>query len=109
VRRLFWLGLGATAGVLVVRRLARTAAAFTPRGLGDSVAELGTTIRVFAEEVRAGMVERELELREALGLDDVDDATPDASAAASPARTRERDRATAARREDLIQHPFGDR
>jgi len=103
VRRLFWLALGASAGVVAVRRLTRTAAALTPRGLADSVADLGASIRVFAEEVRAGMAERELELREALGLEDPNDAgqgpppEPDQAAAA------------AARREHRIEHPFGDR
>jgi hypothetical protein len=65
----FWLALGATAGVLAVRRLTKMAAAVTPRRLADSATGLGDTVRVFAEEVRAGMAERELELRDALGLD----------------------------------------
>jgi hypothetical protein len=70
VRRLFWLTLGATAGVLVVRKITKTAHAFTPAGLADSAGGIGDSIRYFADQVRAGMVEREAELRDALGIDD---------------------------------------
>jgi hypothetical protein len=69
MRRLFWVALGATAGVLVVRKLSRTAEAYTPAGLAKGLQELGDAIRDFAEDVRAAMVERELELNHALGLD----------------------------------------
>jgi hypothetical protein len=69
VRRLFWLTLGATAGVLVVRKITKTAHAFTPAGLADSAGGIGDSIRYFADQVRAGMVEREAELRDALGID----------------------------------------
>jgi len=78
MRRLFWVTLGATAGVLVVRRITRTAESYTPQGLAGAVASVGDGIRVFADEVRAGMAERESELRGALGLDD--GAGPDADA-----------------------------
>jgi hypothetical protein len=69
MRRLFWLTLGATAGVLVVRKVTKTAHAFTPAGLADSAGGVGDSIRYFADQVRAGMVEREAELRDALGID----------------------------------------
>lgn len=77
IRRVFWtglgVGLGAAAGVLVARRLRRTAEALTPTaivgGLGGAVAGLGGTIRGFAGEVRAGMQEREDELYAALGVE----------------------------------------
>ena len=77
IRRIFWtglgVGLGAASGILVARRLRRTAEAFTPTaivgGLGGAVAGLGETIRGFAGEVRAGMHEREDELYSALGVD----------------------------------------
>jgi len=69
MRRLFWLTLGATAGVLVVRKVTKTAHAFTPAGLADSAGGIGDSIRYFADQVRAGMVEREAELRDALGID----------------------------------------
>jgi Family of unknown function (DUF6167) len=69
VRRLFWVALGATAGVLVVRRLSRTAAAYTPQGLGRSASSLAASLRDLADAVREGMAEREAELRLALGVD----------------------------------------
>lgn len=69
MRRLFWLTLGATAGVLVVRKITKTAHAFTPAGFADSAGGIGDSIRYFADQVRAGMVEREAELRDALGID----------------------------------------
>ena len=69
MRRLFWVGVGAGAGVFAMSRISRTAEAYSPDGLARSIAALGDSVRYFAEEVRAGMTERELELREALGLD----------------------------------------
>jgi hypothetical protein len=68
VRRLFWLTLGATAGVLVVRKVTRTAQAFTPAGLASSAGGIGESLRYFADQVRIGMAEREVELRDALGI-----------------------------------------
>jgi len=68
VRRLFWLTVGATAGVVAVRKVTRTAQAFTPAGLASSAGGIGDSIRYFADQVRAGMVEREAELRDALGI-----------------------------------------
>ena len=69
MRRLFWLTLGATAGVLVVRKISKTAQAFTPAGLASNAGGIGESIRYFADQVRAGMVERAAELRDALGID----------------------------------------
>jgi hypothetical protein len=81
VRRLFWLSVGATAGVLVVRKITKTAHALTPAGLADSAGGFGDSIRYFADQVRAGMVEREAELRDALGIDaDRHDLSPDEAA-----------------------------
>ena len=91
MRRLFWLTLGATAGVLVVRKITKTAHAFTPAGLADSAGGIGDSIRYFADQVRAGMVEREAELRDALGIDaDGHDLSPEEAA-------------------DLIERPAGPR
>jgi hypothetical protein len=66
IRRVFYLSLGATVGVLVFRRLASIADSMQP----DHVARkaLGG-VEGFAREVRAGMKERERELRSALGLE----------------------------------------
>jgi len=72
-RRLFYIAMGAVAGVLVVRQLTRTAQRFTPAGVSDSLAGalggLGASIRELSGAVREGMAEREAELRVSLGLD----------------------------------------
>jgi hypothetical protein len=69
VRRLFWIALGATAGVALVRKVTRAAEAYTPEGLGRSAASLAGGLRDLAAAVREGMAEREQELRVALGVD----------------------------------------
>ena len=72
MRRVFWVALGATAGVLVVRQLNRAAQAYTPEGIGRSLAGVADALRDAADAVREGMAEREEELRVALGVDDRD-------------------------------------
>jgi hypothetical protein len=70
-RRLFYLALGATVGVLVVRRLTAAAESMQP----DAVARrLVSGVTGFVDDVRAGMAERESELRTALGVDDAENA-----------------------------------
>ena len=73
-RRLFYIALGATAGVLIVRKLTETANKLTPSGMSQGVVGalggLGDAIRGFGEEIRLGMAEREEELRDGLGLND---------------------------------------
>ena len=72
-RRLIYIALGATAGVLIVRKLTSTAQKLTPAGmqtgLVGAIGNLGDAIREFGSEVRSGMAERESELRTGLGLD----------------------------------------
>ena len=69
MRRLFWLAVGAGVTGLAVRRANKIANAVSKDGLTGRVAGVGAAIGEFADEVRAGMAERELELRDALGLD----------------------------------------
>jgi adenylosuccinate lyase len=73
MRRLFWLAMGITIGVLVVRKLSKAAERLTPRGLADTLAaalaDLADSLRDFSGDVRAAMAEREAELREGTGLD----------------------------------------
>jgi chromosome condensin MukBEF MukE localization factor len=73
MRRLFWLAMGVTIGVLVVRKLSRAAERLTPRGMADSIgaalADLAESLRDFGADVRVAMNERETELREGTGLD----------------------------------------
>ena len=76
-RRLFYLALGATVGVLVVRRASQAAGKLTPAGLQGSLTGalggLSEAIRDFGAEVRLGMAEREDHLRTELGLDGAHD------------------------------------
>jgi hypothetical protein len=73
MRRLFWVALGATIGVLVVHKVTRTAQAYSPsgvaQGLSGGLSDLGEGLREMAQAVREGMAERETELRYALGID----------------------------------------
>ncbi len=74
MRRLFWLAAGATVGVLAVRKVQQTAESLSPSGLAGSAktgfAGLTEAVRDFADEVKVAMMERETDLRDALGLDD---------------------------------------
>ena len=76
-RRLFYVALGATAGVLIVRKLTATANRYTPAGLTErasgGLGGLADAIREFGRDVREGMAEREEQLRTDLGLDGTHD------------------------------------
>lgn len=69
--RSVWFVAGAGAGVYVVLKARRAAEAFTPEGFHDRLAGLQVGWHLFSDEVRAGMTEKETELRErlVLGLD----------------------------------------
>ncbi|MCM3885865.1 hypothetical protein [Frankia sp. R82] len=69
--RIFYLTFGAAAGVVVVRRAAKAAAALTPTSLAGSLVQ---SLQEFLADVREAAAEREEEIRGALGLDrDPDD------------------------------------
>lgn len=76
MRRLFWVALGATAGVLVVRKLTRTARSFTPQGIAGSFAQslsgVSEAVQDFLADMREAMSEREAELMAALTDDGTD-------------------------------------
>lgn len=65
-RRVFYIALGATVGVLVVRRLSAAAEQLQPDNLAQ---RLVVAVEDFLVDVRESMAEREDELRGALGLD----------------------------------------
>ena len=69
MRRLFYVALGATAGVLLVRRLTAAANKWTPEGIAAQAGGVGDRFAVWWAEVQHHAAEREAELREALGLD----------------------------------------
>lgn len=68
-KRLFWLLFGLVLGVWVVTRLRSRARQLSPAGVSNAVDKLADAVRDFGDEVRAGMDQREAELRDALGLD----------------------------------------
>ncbi len=72
MRRLFWVALGAAAGVAAVRTITKKAEAYTPKGIARSVAGIGDSVRGFVDDVRAGMAEREVELAAAMQDQGVD-------------------------------------
>ena len=71
MRRLFWVAVGAAAGVYAVHKVQQTLRAYSATGLAERAEGFGGAVRLFAGEVRANMADREAELREALGMDPV--------------------------------------
>ena len=69
MKRLFWIALGATLGVLLFRKVTRTVEAYSPAGVSRSLSSVGDGLREMAGVIREGMAEREEELRAALGVD----------------------------------------
>jgi len=73
MRRLFWLAMGITIGVLVVRKLSAAAEKITPgsigRQLADALGDLADAIGQFGADIRTAAAEREAELRAGTGLD----------------------------------------
>ena len=63
------MALGATVGMVVVRRVSRAAQAYTPEGIGRSLTEAVDALRDLADDVRVAMAQREQELRVALGVE----------------------------------------
>jgi hypothetical protein len=66
--RVFWLGVGVAAGVVLSRKLREKARQATPAGIaenvGDAMRELAGAVGAFGADVRAGMAEREKELQD---------------------------------------------
>ncbi len=73
MRRLFWVAVGAAAGVYAVRKVQKTLHAYSPGGLAERATDAGAGLRAFVDEVRDGMAQREAELREALGMEPAHD------------------------------------
>jgi hypothetical protein len=80
MRRIFWMAVGAGATVWTINKANRVARSLTPGSLAEGAAlgslEVGRAVRNFRDEVRAGMLQRELELNRQLGLDGSVLATP---------------------------------
>jgi hypothetical protein len=73
VRRIFWMAVGAGATVWAMSKANEAVHRLTPDSLSGTAARgalhLGDVAKRFASDVRAGMAEREAELRADLGLD----------------------------------------
>jgi hypothetical protein len=89
MRRLFWVAVGAAAGVYAVRKVQKTLHAYSPGGLAERATGVGASWQAFTDEVRRNAAEREAQLREALGMEPADPAAP-----LSPAEAA-----------DLTEHP----
>lgn len=70
MKRIVWMGIGVAIGVIAFRKISEAQAGLGADGLNRAVARLADGVYDFADAVRAGMGEREGELRAALGLDD---------------------------------------
>ena len=68
MNRALWFVAGAGAGVYAITRARRVAEVFTPEGLSDRLAGLAVGARLFTDEVRAGMAEKENEVRQRVDL-----------------------------------------
>ncbi|MFJ1599036.1 hypothetical protein [Streptomyces sp. NPDC088261] len=72
-RRTFWFTAGAAAGVWATTKVNRKLRQLTPESLAAQAAnkaiDAGHKLKDFALDVRTGMVRREAELGEALGLE----------------------------------------
>jgi hypothetical protein len=66
MRRLFWLTVGAGVGVYATHRASKIARSLTPRSVA---VRAGDRLRMFTEDVRVGMQDREEQLRGAIELD----------------------------------------
>ncbi|MEE1826052.1 DUF6167 family protein [Streptomyces sp. BE20] len=73
VRRIFWMAVGAGATVWAMNKANEAVHRLTPDSLSGTAARgalnLGDAAKRFALDVKAGMAEREEQLREDLGLD----------------------------------------
>jgi hypothetical protein len=71
-RRLFWFFTGAATGVWATVKVNRAVRRLSPDSLAataaDRALETGARLRMFAQDVRVGMAQRETELHDALGL-----------------------------------------
>jgi hypothetical protein len=69
MRRVLWLGVGLAIGALAFRAVSKKMRTLSPASLAGSARESTfgalASIRAFADDVRAGMAEREAEIRAA--------------------------------------------
>lgn len=74
MKRLVWMGIGVAIGVIAFRKVTEAQSALGPEGLNRAVGRLADGVYDFADAVRAGMRERETDLRAALSVEAQDPA-----------------------------------
>lgn len=72
MKRIVWMGIGVAIGIIAFRKITEAKANMGPDGLNRAVARLADGVYDFADAVRAGMNEREADLRVALGINEPD-------------------------------------
>jgi len=76
MKRLVWMGIGVAIGVIAFRKVTEAQASMQStlgsEGLNRAVNRLADGVYDFADSVRAGMRERETDLRAALGVESED-------------------------------------
>ncbi|MCD4850922.1 hypothetical protein LN996_08895 [Arthrobacter sp. AK01] len=70
MKRIAWMGIGVVIGVIAFRKITEAQANIGPEGLNRAVGRMADGLFDFADAVRAGMHQREEDLRAALGIDD---------------------------------------
>ncbi|MDQ0768990.1 hypothetical protein QF031_001739 [Pseudarthrobacter defluvii] len=69
MKRIVWMGIGVAIGVIAFRKVSQAQSSLGPEGLNRAVGRLADGVYDFADAVRAGMRERETDLRSALGIE----------------------------------------
>jgi len=69
MKRIVWMGIGVAIGVIAFRKVSQAQSSLGPEGLNRAVGRLADGVYDFADAVRAGMRERETDLRTALGIE----------------------------------------
>ncbi|MBK5249832.1 MAG: hypothetical protein JJE50_10470 [Actinomycetales bacterium] len=107
MRRLFWVGIGVAATVVVLRQVAKVndrvstvARAVSPVGIGESISRLATNVKGLGEQLRTSMAENEAALTAALLPSE-----EERSRATQVRAKRARDRERAAGERPLVQDP----
>ncbi|MCC9069453.1 hypothetical protein [Arthrobacter cryoconiti] len=76
MKKIFWLGLGITVGVIAARKVAAAKGAIGPEGLNRAVGKMSDAVHDFADALRENMDQREGDLRLALGLESEKQSSP---------------------------------
>ncbi|MHA7176409.1 hypothetical protein ACX80D_07110 [Arthrobacter sp. Sr24] len=75
MKKIFWLGVGITVGVIAARKITAAKGAIGPDGLNRAVGQMSDAVHDFADALRENMNQRESDLRIALGVDQDPSAT----------------------------------